>query len=543
MKKPWWNFLSLKKKKQTKWNFFSWSKALQKESPVKLWEVIVLVLVIYFLIVAWPLRNFISNGFLRGRTLILFTNEAEARPCGGFVTAFGTVEFFPPKIVFKNSYALSEKTFGPASPPLDRISETKNFWDLGTSSDLQICTEEFRTAYEEATTESIDRVLLFDFGTAEQIFNLFGKLPFGGKSIFTKNIFAELSRTVANIDRHDEKELAERKSPLAKLGKSLIWRTIWKPTILPRATRILAKSSQNGQIFSPKISPKIRPERNDFGVIEWNLGGGKSSRFLHKILNLSIRETAPDKWGFFLELEVSHLGDYDEPLSQTWKGVFEIITPKILGTEPVFIEAEIEPGRSFRKVMMFEYTGEFKEFSIFRPRGHNIFANVTISLFPQKSFSKATFSQHENIGYFVGEIKNFRKIFRWVVRPDLSPPFITLHEIIPKKSLDSIELTPESKEKFAPANLFAEVHFNEKTRLTDKLFVTLVDRDFENKDISETQEPITAVLLKDGRTLILGFSQKQKQLNERFYLEIKGIEDWQGNAIIPEKRTLIDRLE
>jgi len=169
--------------------------------------------------------------------------------------------------------------------------------------------------------------------------------------------------------------------------------------------------------------------------------------------------------------------------------------------------------------------------------------NVTISLFPQKSFSKATFPQHENIGYFVGEIKNFRKIFRWVVRPDLSPPFITLHEIIPKKSLDSMELSPEVKGKFASANLFAEVHFNEKSKLNSNFLVTLTDRNFENKDISESQTPTSAVLLKDGRTLILGFFQRQKQLHERFYLEIKGVEDWQGNEIITEKRTLIDRIE
>ncbi len=95
----------LAKIKSVHWKF--WKRTTQKSSKPKkrkrrlhLGEIFILLVVAYFAISFWPLRELVINGFLGGRTLIVFTNEAEARPCGGFVTAVGEVQLFPPVVRF-----------------------------------------------------------------------------------------------------------------------------------------------------------------------------------------------------------------------------------------------------------------------------------------------------------------------------------------------------------------------------------------------------------------------------------------------------------
>ena len=535
MLKKWRGFIH--EKRQMNWDFFQ-KKSQSRWFPLK---VIGVLLLLYVGVVAWTLRDFIGTGFLAGRTLVLFTNEAEARPCGGFVSAYGTVRVFPPSIDFHNSYDLGGQNFGLATPPLDKVSATKNFWDLGTSPDLSLCAEEFRTAFEKTTTTPISHVLLFDTKTAEQIFALFGTVKFGDQILNGQNFFAEMSRLVADVDRHSESALSERKLPLSHLAKKMIVRSIFNPSLLPRAAAIVAKNANEGLLFSPEVSPYIAPEDGDFSLIEWNLGGAKSSRFLKKTIRITARETYPNKWGFFVEVLAQHLGGMDEPLSQAWKGVFEVRMPKFLNADPIFIEAELDPGRAFYKAFPFEYEGDLKEFSIFRPRGMPLFGDVSVSLFPQKTFLKSSFPTHENVGTFFGEIKSFRQTFGWEEAPDTSAPFVTLHEIISPATLSA---SPEGKEvakKITLEKIIAEIHFNEPVILEHDFKVSLKDLNIENKALSEDPGLSMAKLFQDRKTLILTFFEIESQPNERYSLEISGVKDWYGNLIKVAPRTLIDR--
>jgi hypothetical protein len=514
----------------------------KKKRRLRLGEIIILLVVAYLAISFWPLRELVTNGFLGGRTLIVFTNEAEARPCGGFVTAVGEVQLFPPVVRFRNSYSV-QTDLGEATFPLNRVTQQMNFWDLGTSADLEICAEDFRTAYQSYREKTINHVILFDIRTAEEIFGLFGKMKLNGKEIEAKTLFSTLSRMVSNVDRHSEEALATRKSPLSRLGKKMVWRSLFNPSILPRLTRIIEQNLASGQIYSPEISPQIRPERNDFVVNEWNLGGGKSSRFLQKTITIIAREVRPNDWGIFVELTAQHAGGADAPLSQDWKGVFEIRTPKFLGIEPFFAEAEIEPGRAFRKQFLFEYEGTINEFSVFHPRGQELFANVSVSLFPQKSFLKSNFPTHENVGHFLGEVPLPRQTFRWVDREDIIPPFVTLHEII---SVDQLSVDQRVKwedlwKGKGESFLTVEVHFNEMIQRTEAFSAVLEDLNIGAKSRKENPELVTADLLSDNQTLLLGFTQTERQDQERFALEISGLEDLHGNQIIIAPRTVIDR--
>ncbi len=45
----------------------------------------------------------------------------------------------------------------------------------------------------------------------------------------------------------------------------------------------------------------MKPATQDVEFIEWNLGGGKSSRFLQKNLTISAREVLPEQWRIDLD--------------------------------------------------------------------------------------------------------------------------------------------------------------------------------------------------------------------------------------------------
>ncbi len=539
MKTPWWK--SWQRARQLSWGIFH---PHHETAHQKFWigvRIALLVIFIFLVAVLWPLRSLFFKGFFTGRTLIIFTNEAEARPCGGFVSAFGVVEFFPPRLEFKNSYALEAFDFGPAEPPLDQVAQTQKFWDLGTSADLDLCAENFRLNFERATKEDVNQAVLINGGTIEKLFRFFDPVELEGRTLTTKNFFSELTKMASDVDRHDEKALQERKTPLALLGKKMMWRVVRNPFLLPRIVQTVEKEIHNGQIYIPKISPVVSPERTDFALLEWNLGGAKSSRFLKKILHITAREVEPQKWGFVVELQVDHLGGVDEPLSQDWKGVFELRMPKFLNQEPIQIPAEIAPGAPFRKNFIFQYEGKLNEFSLFRQRGQELFADVAISLFPQKTFEQATFPTHENVGTFFGEIKSVRKWLRWEEIPDTSLPFVTLHEIVSAASVRASNATRHLSSEFLNAPILVEVHLNEVVRLTDDFLASLFDTNFENKEVTENPLLFHVALLNDQKTLLLGFGQEEAQPLERFSFVMKGVEDLWGNTLRPVPRTVIDR--
>ncbi len=519
-------------------NLFFWRK--KKKTKRKYIRYIFGLFLIYLLFVFWPIRGFLSPSFWTGSHLILFTNEAEARPCGGFVTAFGTISLFPPHLNLKNSYYFEKNSFGLATFPLSRVSLKKQFWDLGDDPNLSICTKGFQYAYEQATNEKINQTILIDAKTIESILTLLKTININGKKVDSRNFFSVLSRIVANIDRHDESSLKTRKTPLSIIGKSIFKKILIRPWLWYKVSQIINDGIANGSVYSEKISPKIELTNDDFAVIEWNLGGGKSSRFLSKNILLSAYEVTPDFWDISLKITVHHLGGIDEPLSQDWHGVFEIKTPKFLKEKNNYIETTISPKSTFEKEFKWEFEGNLAEkgFSFFKQRSDNLFLNVNISHFPQKYIQKATFSFHENIGQFKGLINNFRKTFLWKTNNDIIPPFITLHEVISDLPSTFLDKFPE---KINNKYFYAEIHFNEPIKLNQNFSALCIDRNFKEKSITDHPLLKKYLLLKDNRTLLLQFSQKEIQINERFYLQISGISDFWGNQIITQKRTLITR--
>lgn len=497
----------------------------------KWWTYAIGLILVWAIICIWPVRWALSPSFATQTHLVLLMNEAEARPCGGFTTAYGTVRVFPTKFSLKNVYELSEISYGTPLPPLDKIAPELKFWDLGASPDLAMCADVYHEAAKKAGIEH-NRVILVNASLAETIIN-------------DPEFFAEMSRTVANTDRHDEDSLAMRKSPLASIGKKVIWKTLLQPWRWATITREINNAVQTGDLYVSGISPEIKPKSNDLSIIEWNLGGGKSSRFLDKTLDVSARETQPGTWIVRARLQIEHLGQRDEPLSQTWKGGMEISWPAGWGGEREFIEMEIQPGGTEEKEWAFELNGKMQEFSVFVPRGQKLHTNWKLSLFGQQTFDHANFSTSENTGNDRITLGTGGHIWQWASLKDETQPFVTLHEWM------DINSVPEAaRERWA--NNFArsdrrfsvaEIHFSEPVQVVSGLGVKFRDKDHTNTEVTDHPMFNELLLWSGNQTALIGFWQNTVQPNERFAVTFHGIADSEGNLISDMEYTIIDRTQ
>ncbi len=457
-------------------------------------------------------------------------NEAEARPCGGFVTAIGEVRILPLKMELKNVYTLADKSFGTAQAPLTMVAQDVKFWDLGTSPDLKKCADSFHGAANMAGI-SHSHIILINTETVEKL-------------IKDPTFFAEMTRSVANTDRHDEQALAERKSPLSHFGKKMILKILIKPWTWPSLTKEIGKAVQSGELFVPNVSPNLKPLSSDIAAIEWNLGGGKSSRSLERNIDISARETSPNNWEIKVKARLEHLGQADEPLSQTWKGGIEMRWPDAWNSPNEFLSLTLAPGEKWWHEWTFEVKGIVNSLGVFAPRGQTWNTDWRLSLFGQQAFESSNFKTHENIGTWNGKLRTERKEFHWAIVEDSVKPFVTLHEWL------NIDQVPESArnrwaDNFARSSArfsVAELHFSEPVLVTSKLKITLRDKDFENAEITDNPVFEELLLWKGEQTALIGFWQNSVQPNERFSIQLKGLTDVSKNEISDKEYTIIDRI-
>lgn len=478
----------------------------------KWWPWLLGIIFLWLALTLWPVKSLLWPGNWWGESLVVVLNENEARPCGGFATAYGVIHLPLISADVGNSYELAAD-LGPAPRPLNEVSSRLHFWDLGRSTDLAQCAEDFMAGYR-ANVDDVDRVLLLPMGFLENWSRLVGG----------NNFFTAISREVANIDRHDETSIATRKNQSAQLVKSLIRRTLVRPWAWPRITRQFQKKV----FWSGKKATQSTPA--NITVTEWNLGGGKSSRYLRKQADIDLREISPGNWIAQIKLNIDHLGGYDEPLSQIWKGGFEVNVFE----ESRFIKAEISPGARWSRSITFRLKESPNKAKIHLPKWQRWQTNFAVSVIPGQALK----SKHLKVQESVGRKKyHYSGPISWEIVPDTNPPFLTLHNPIDPNLL-SAEVQDEIN--WSEGDLVTEIHFNEAVNLTGQN-IQLEDRNFSVPEITENPQIKGAKLLDDQVTMLIAWSQNEYQKDERFYLTLSEVEDIWGNKIGSGKRTIITR--
>lgn len=484
----------------------------------------------------WPIGSFFSLTFLGQKHLIIITNEAEQRPCGGFITAYGELSFFPPQLTFHNSYERSETISDTFPSPLQTVTQALHFWDLGYETNLQSCTQLIHDQFENLSGKKISRVWLVNTQVFSDLLAVIGALTVEDKTVTTEHFFPEFSRNVAHTDRHDEVALSQRKNPLKQVLKTYAKTIIASPQHWRKTFKTLAQAEKNGDIFIQHWSQNFAPNPQQLQVIEWNLGGGKTSKSLWSKLTIQARETHPKNWDITLDLDVDNLSGSDEPLGQAWQGEWEIIFPTTWWQTPVRQKTSIAPGGTWHWHQNFTYQGRLDDVDIFVPRGQNLRTEIKISAYPQAILTSQNLNTFNNTATWQGLLTYGSNSFRWQSSGDTAAPFLTMHRPVSPESLDKT-----MQEFFAEENLIVEVHTNEKIRPDLVQSAQLIDRNVAVPERTENKMTEKILVFPDQTTILIGFSLVEKQINERFYLQLDTLQDEWGNTTNTWQNTVIIR--
>jgi len=322
------------------------------------------------------LRTFIPDYFklvgtiFGNRTyLILFENNNELRPTGGFISAYGVLEIthgFPTGLSFYDVYGEIDdhEYIDPPYYPMQELlwSETYGgytFRDANYFINFPDSATELIKFYQITNPEAqIDGIVSVDFSTLEDLVGLYEPVAAGEFSLTQNNLFETLEAEVSDIDRHSEEALSGRKDVMKDLIKNLIEKIIASPLSIRKLSDTIIENLNEKHIImwfedefmENKVAtlgwantmPAMGISSDLLAVNEANLGGMKDDRYISRNIKyeVDIQET---EILCTLTIDIDHFGGDNIPLSGNYKGYFRAFVPAgatlVSGTDETHTEA------------------------------------------------------------------------------------------------------------------------------------------------------------------------------------------------------------
>lgn len=310
--------------------------------------------------------------------LVLFQNNYELRPTGGFISSYGELKFshgFFAGVDFFDVYG-SIDDHDPVEPPavLSQLLAGPNykshsFRDANFDPDFTKSKEEILKFYAFTNPdEKIDGVLTVDFSFLENLIELLGPFKIEGEILRKDNLFEELSVLVSDIDLHDLESLNTRKDITGPLFKSVLKNALlpWNISQVlravdtgfrekhllfssnhPRLEKLFAARHWNGALEGSEIGDTLV-------VNEGNYGGLKSNRYVQRQIRYELfMSDEKDLLGnpkikAEVTVTLNHEGTYSTPLSGLYKAYLRVLFP--LGSD-VIVGSELSEQRDDFEVL------------------------------------------------------------------------------------------------------------------------------------------------------------------------------------------------
>lgn len=500
--------------------------------------------------------------------IVLFQNNYELRPTGGFISTYGELTFSHgvyTGIQFHDVYdTIDDHEY--VEPPLvlSALLEDDNyvghtFRDANYDPDFTISRDALIDFYQITNPETqIDGVIAADFTFLEWMVGRYEPMNIEGYELTQENLFETLSTVVSDIDRHSEEALAERKnitSPIVKkiISKTIIfpWRAKGMLTLLAQGfeeKHVLASFTRSGleSSFAKRNWNGGMPQSDsgDFLAInEGNYGGMKSDRYMTRDVKYEISVTdRTDVLGnpivnAKVTVTLSHEGTWNIPLSGKYTGYLRTMIP--LGSE-VFEGGTVEEKRDDSEVLgelvtlepgesiTYTYAYELPEYvwvdgkyylHLHKQAGTDTDHYSVVVRVPQgMTLDAPLFDVRENVAFYDTDLLTDTNL-DFTLLPDQEPPHIISHEIT-----NLNEITILFNEQVSPD--FAG----------DALNYEIADMDYAD---AETTDSIGISNIRvDGSAVIITTSGMTYQPDERYEVNMREIRDTNGNVITPSPRTV-----
>lgn len=517
------------------------------------------------------------TGVLRGdrRYLILLQNNAELRPTGGFITAYGELTFswgIPTGFTLADVYSLKghdDAQIQEAPYPMGDMLRGPNykgysFHDANWHADVPTSAADILRFYDqEFPGRRVDGIVFVNYALVEDLVHLVGGLPYKGRQLSPEELFHTIEFEQNNIDRHNTEDLANRKSILSDLMPELVKALLRDPGRYPAISALIAEELHRKNItlwmanaplqdYFTRLGwtnpfPKPVEHRDMLAVVFANLGGMKSDRYIEKDLHHEVTLVRSNDSTEELRAEVTdtielrHQGEYNAPLSHVYLGFARSYIPKsatLIDVDPAAFDIyeeggymvvgrklRVEPKESIRYSFRYQLpAGYINQHTwdtlLYKQSGeeHTTY-RYTLRVPQDQLLTSPAMDVRENIATFVARDIPGDLLLSTQIAKDTTPPRVSFQEFV-----DYNRLT---------------VQFNEpvlKSDCEDLQNYALTDT---NKHVPEiTNVPgILKVTCKD-REASIQTRNIRTQYGEHFTLEIRNLRDWSNNIITPNPRTI-----
>lgn len=501
----------------------------------------------------WIFHPYINEllGFDKEKNyLIIFQNNNELRPTGGFISAYGILNFNNGryKFEFADSYSLDSNTnLSPAPQPFIKLLKDDPkfkgwyFRDGNFNVDFPEAAKDLEKLYKEQSGSnqiSFDGVFAINFEFLEDLTEIYN-LKINNKKLNKQNLFALLEHEVKNIDTHNAEMLANRKDALKELVSELIGQIFKSISQYDNFFKAINNGLSEKKILlffkNPKIQ-KIVEDKNWSGSFNRNnyknfiytnianIGGRKADRYIRKTHQyfVSFDDNNIGKVKYTLNLE--HLGTKNMN-SDIYKAYLRIFIPDLSANFEEYIQM---PPRE-EKELTFEYLlpAEVKMenfiLDIIKQPGTKDFWQISIQLPADNSIKAEGFDTRENIALWSGYITKDKHFEFKYIKDNLTP--LVLWQKFNAQNEIEIAFNEPLNEKYAlnPDN-YEIKDLNYINNQTDKIRIKKI-RSADMKIILETE----------------GISEAKE---ERYKITINNIEDKYQNKTNPDpfELTVVQRL-
>ena len=258
----------------------------------------------------------------RLKYLVLFQNDNELRPTGGFLTAFSTIYIEDGKVTPETSddiYALDTKYRSrlPIPEALGRYLTTEKYWnlrDMNISPDFKVSMEQFLPNYMKVGDKNIDGIITVDTEVLKQLLEVLGPVQVPGYGTFSAEIdkrcdcpqvvyaLSEIITRPTNYIRED------RKGVLGPFMRAVLSKAYDAP------------SDKNGPLFQAMISA-IQGRHIQVYYIDESLQKAAEA------INVAGHMTPPTKGEDFFAVVNANLGGAKSNLFTTYEMLQQIEAP------------------------------------------------------------------------------------------------------------------------------------------------------------------------------------------------------------------------
>lgn len=500
--------------------------------------------------------------------LVLFQNNYELRPTGGFISNYGVLKFshgMYAGLEFHDVYGDIDK-HDYVEPPLVLSTLLKGpgfegltFRDANFDPDFPKSKDELIQFYNMVYPDTkIDGVIAADFTFLENMVGMYEPLKVEDYELTKANLFETLSSVVSDIDRHNEEALKNRKNISGEIVKKIITKTLILPWRISTALDELAQAFDEKHVvaafnrsglanaFAKRYWDGSTPksESGDFlAVNDANYGGMKTNRYISHDVTYELNVTGqkdirgnPVVTAKVTE-NIKHNGIWNIPLSGPYTGYLRTLIPlssNVIkgGTVKENSEDSIVLGELLNipvggeATYSYEYTlpeyiwsdGIYNLHLHKQPGTLADHYKVIVKVPQGQSLDSPDFDVRENVAFYETNLLTDQNI-SFTLLADENSPRIVSHEITAMNEITIVFNEPLSTDFAA-----------------DGLNYQITDMDYSDATVKDAITIINARV--DGTAVILTTSGMSTQIEERYEIILKNLRDFAGNIISPSPRVI-----